>query len=139
MIKINQTVVDKEIGNCMQAVLASLFEKPLEETINIIDYLPCWAIPFMEWVESIGYEYEGVMSPAKTIEESYKDLKEVESVGGYFFASVPSKNFDGTYHAVVMDADGVVIHDPSPEKQWEGVDIISSGDVEYWYLFKRAS
>lgn len=138
MIKINQTVVDKEIGNCMQAVLASLFEKELEETINVINYPEdTWFTHFYQWIESAGYVYDGVMNPAKNKEESYEDLKNINNVLGYLYAVVPSKTFDGASHAVIIDTNGIVVHDPNPNKAWEGIDVVSSGDICYWYLFSR--
>ena len=121
----------------MQAVLASLFEKELDETINVIDYLDDgWAIPFFDWVESFGFDYVGVMAPAETVEQSKKDLSSLYAVGGFFYASVPSKNYKGISHAVIIDRNGLVVHDPHPQKAWEGINVVESGDIDYWYLFE---
>ena len=137
MKKVDQTVVDKGIGNCMQAVLASLFEKSLVETVNVMDYPEGkWAIPFMEWVESVGYEYVGTMDPADTTEETCRDLRSLYAVDGYFYASVPSRNFKDVSHAVIIDRSGVVVHDPNPKKQWLGENVVTSEDLNHWYLFE---
>lgn len=37
MIKVYQTMVDRGHGNCMQAVIASLLEKPLEEVPRFLE------------------------------------------------------------------------------------------------------
>jgi len=64
MKAVNQTIVDKGKGTCMQAVLASLFETEIEDTINIMEHPEAsWHIPFMEWLEaSTKYEYQGVVN-----------------------------------------------------------------------------
>jgi len=137
MKAIDQTLVCKGFGNCMQAVLASLFEKELTETINVME-LPedKWHIPFMNWIESIGYDYVGVMNSATTKKETYSDLRSQVAVKDYFYAVVPSKNFKKCSHAVIIDRNGVVAHDPNPKKQWQGIDVVESGDLQYWYRFE---
>ena len=139
MKAVDQTLVGKGMGNCMQAVLASLFEKELNETINVMD-LPedKWHIPFMEWIESIGYEYVGVMNSADTKKETYSDLLSQVAVKDCFYGVVPSKNFKRVTHSVIIDRKGVVIHDPNPKKQWQGVDVVDTGDLQYWYRFEPA-
>lgn len=139
MIKTDQTIVCKGFGNCMQAVLASLFEKELSETINVME-LPddAWHIPFMEWIDSVGYSYEGVMNACSSAEQNQRDLQDSEyCVGGFFYGVVPSKNFKSVTHAVIIDCNGLVVHDPNPDKKWLGVNIATSKDLIYWYQFKK--
>lgn len=137
MIKINQTVVDKGNGNCMQAVLASLFEVELDKTINVMD-LPetQWHIPFMEWIETVGYEYGGVIGKHDDNKETLKALSSLYAVGGYFYGVVNSKNFKGVTHAVIIDRQGIIVHDPNPDKKWEGINTVETGELIYWYLFE---
>lgn len=137
MIPVNQTVVDKVVGNCMQAVLASLFEVDLEKAINVMD-LPedGWHIKFIEWIESVGYNYSGVINAHTDISQTLKALNSVYAVEGYFYGVVPSKTFDGVTHAVIIDRAGKVAHDPNPNKKWEGVNVVITGDLIYWYLFE---
>lgn len=138
MIKVDQNNVNKGNGNCMQAVLASLFEVNLSDAINVMDYPdPGWHIPFMEWVESVGYSYIGVMNSADKKDETYSDLLNLESVRDHFYGVVPSRNFEGVTHAVVINRNGVVVHDPNPDRKWLGVDVVDSGDLIYWYLFEK--
>ena len=40
MTKAYQTIIDKSHGNCMQAAVASLFDKKLEEVPNFIEMKP---------------------------------------------------------------------------------------------------
>lgn len=140
MVKVNQSLVDGEKGDCFRAALASLFETDVEETINIIDFVESergWAIPFMEWVESIGYEYEYFVSPSEDSSLTYSELKNYQSVGGFFIASVESRNYEGGFHAVIIDTNGVVVHDPEPLKKWLGCDVVEGGLVG-WYVFEPA-
>lgn len=145
MTPIDQTIVDKGKGNCMQAVLASLFEQKFEDTIDVYDYSEReWVIPFMEWVESVGYEYEGVLNmfvnPTQGVtEESARlDLATHENTGGYFYAAVNSRSFEGVTHAVVIDLNGVVVHDPNPNKAWLGVDTVATKELLYIYMFSKS-
>ncbi len=137
MIKVNQTVIDKGIGNCMQAVLASLFEVELSEAINVME-LPedSWHIPFIEWIESVEYEYSGVINAHPDTRETFKALNSVHAIDGYFYGVVPSKTFEGVSHAVIIDREGKVVHDPNPNKKWEGINVVVTGDLVYWYLFE---
>ena len=138
MKPVNQTIVDKWKGTCVQAVLASLFETKLEETVNIMDFLDTgWQIPFMDWVEdNTPYEYAGVINAHDEKELTYEALQSVFAVKGYFYGVVPSKNFSDVTHAVIIDRGGVIVHDPDPKKKWLGLNPVESGELQYWYLFE---
>jgi len=138
--KVYQTVVSDVLGNCFQAALATLFSRTLDDTINVIDYPETeWHLPFHKWCKSIGYEWEGCIFVVGTGREPYDELKflsEPHAIDGHYIASVPSKNFEGITHAVIVGVDGIVAHDPNPKKQWLGVDVVASGDINYIYLFQ---
>ena len=136
MKKACQQVVDKDHGDCMQAVMASLFELPLEKVPEFIKYKE-WFEPFWNFLKSQGYEYIGMrhnrnysnlMTPT---EECFRDFKFVSRLGitpkclykynginGYFYASVLSPKYfnwsQQTTHAVIIDRDLNIVHDPSP-------------------------
>ena len=134
MIKVFQTVVGKGKGNCAQAAFASLLEVPLEEAINIMDYsIEEWHTPLCKWFDDIGYEWT-VHSTPEEKDKAYEDLKSQYAIKGCFYASVPSKNFKNTTHAVIINRDGIVVHDPHPEQAWVDIDVVDSGDLNYWYL-----
>ncbi len=144
MKPVDQTIVDEDRGNCMQAALASLFEQKFEDTINVYDYPEGeWVAPFMKWVESIGYEYEGVLNmlvnPLQGItrKRALRDISKLESVGGYFYGVVNSRSFKDVTHAVIIDALGIVAHDPNPNKAWQGVDTIATKELLYIYTFGK--
>lgn len=140
MIRIDQTDTSRETGNCMQAVLASLFEKELSETVNTIVFNDNnWYKHFFSWVESVGYSYCGVMNQASTKEQTYLDLACLYAVGGFFYASVPSKTHHNETHAVIINRAGRVVHDPNPDKKWLGINVVDSRDLLYWYMFEPAN
>lgn len=134
---IDQTIVDSEKGNCMQAVLASLFEKTLDETINVIE-LPeeSWFQDFISWVnENTDFTFETIVNAHDDEDYTYNALKSLYAINGLFYGVVPSKVFEGCSHAVLIDRNGIVVHDPNPNKLWQGIDAVKTGELEYWYLF----
>jgi hypothetical protein len=140
MIKVDQTITERGKGNCMQAALSSLFHTDMDKTINIIDHIDSgWQIPFMCWIASIGYEYDGVYTAFVDMDKTKENLKDSPSVSGYLLAAVPSKNHNGVSHAVIINNNGLVVHDPHPKMGWLGVNVVESGEISYWYLFSEAN
>ena len=122
-------------GDCMRATIASLLDLELEAVPHFI-LLPehLWNYVLTMFLWSLGWSYEGCMSYSKT-ESNILNME--DSFNGYFYASVPSRNFEGKTHAVVININGVVIHDPSPTKKYQGENVIETGSICYWYLVKR--
>ena len=139
MIKVYQTIIDKKHGNCMQAVIASLFEKPLEEVPHFLEQ-ESWFGSMWKYLNDNGYDYDGSLLNKyynqiwQTKADCFnkpkyyykhiitpKKLYKEEGVNGYFFASVLSpRHFswgerDDSQHAVVIDRDYNIVHDPNPE------------------------
>lgn len=138
MKKVYQTIVDKDHGNCMQAVVASLFEKELGEVPNFIEFGKDWCIKFMDYFWDLGYEPTNIyryMTLTKKNEEerySYEKMKKIVEydggIDGYFYATVPSQTFDDRTHAVVVNKELNVVHDPNPNQEaleLESDDILS--------------
>lgn len=112
MKKVYQTIVDKDKGNCMQAVVASLFEVDLNNVPDFLNFGDDWFWEFLYYFRDKGYK------PSYIYKNKNYDLKDVAifdgGVNGYFYASVPSATFDGLTHAVVVNMDLNVVHDPNP-------------------------
>lgn len=137
MIKIDQTVVHQGNGNCQQAVIASLLDLKLEEVPNFIeDPKNFWHIlwDFMEeqGYSDIGWEYPNAENP--TLKER---LEFDGGWEGYFPATVPSQTFEDRTHAVIIDNNLKVVHDPNPNKKalkCKPEDIINVIVKGGWYI-----
>lgn len=101
----------------MQAVIASLFEVELDEVPEFIKLGERWFFMMKKFFKDRGYPGLTYINRNEVMDTEF--LKRVAKfdggVNGYFYASVPSQLFgDGIGHAVVVDADLNIVHDPSP-------------------------
>jgi hypothetical protein len=102
----------EEQGNCMQAVLASVFELPLEQAFNAVDYGDDdWYEHLQEWLAGRGLYFQCF-------------IPEAEPPPGYHL--IGGKGPTGIQH-VVVGKGGAVVHDPVPggypivSPEWTGV------------------
>lgn len=128
MTPVFQTNTTKGQGNCMQAAFATLFDLDLDQVPNFIKYSENqWFKVFRYFVESMGYPYNGCR------QSDY--LKEGPNVNGYVKATVPSRTHGGEVtHSVIIDTNGLVVHDPNPNKLWLGENIVESGEMYDWWV-----
>jgi hypothetical protein len=123
MKKVFQKIVCKGKGDCVRATIASLFDKEYEE---VPDFSPDHAQGYelLKFFRAQGYDYSyfnrredghqlqsGVLCP--TIEEV---AKYDGGINGYFYASVKSQTFENVSHAVVVDVELNIVHDPNPNQ-----------------------
>ena len=151
MKKMFQTIIDKDTGNCTQAVIASLFELPLEKVPNFISFKDKWFDMLWKFINDRGYEFEGSLCNTKfPVGNEYSDrpsniptLKEMSGVDGFFYASVLSPKYykrDDNFnsHAVIVDQNCKIVHDPNPEyaaiKSYPEADIIGYDGVINVYV-----
>lgn len=152
MKKVFQTVVDKGFGNCMQAATASVLNLEMHEVPNFIEYLDCKDtgphFELMKFVNGLGYDYTIWTSSYRngkeklvlrnSIAETKAVLDADGGVDGYFYASVQSRTFDDVSHAVVIDKDMNIVHDPNPNQlalnltEMDILDIMTMSDK--WYI-----
>lgn len=131
MKEVDQTIVEQFRGDCHRAVIASIFELGIEQVPNFRLYSDSdWFRIYYYFLYALGYEYIG----SKKLPN---DLNLDNSLDGYFDAVVKSKTFENTYHAVVIDSSGLVVHDPNPNKRWKGINVVDSVELEYWYIFNK--
>jgi len=125
MKKVFQNRVCKGTGDCCRAVIASLFDKEMDE---VPEFFPDrnQGIELLNYFESHGYNptfYDRTEGGCLTPDEKrkYPSIEEVAKydggIGGYFYASVPSQTFDDVSHAVIVDTDLNVVHDPNPNQK----------------------
>jgi hypothetical protein len=126
-------------GNCMQAVVASLLELSLDDVPNFIDS-DLWWDDYVNFMKQEGYEYINVYYNPNAYkndeirEESLiNNIKNHEGVNGYFKAVVASPKYweseQGT-HAVIIDKDLNIVHDPSPNYQ-DVIDYPEADEIGY--------
>ena len=134
MQRVEQRLVDKGKGDCMTAVLASLLDIPYEAVPNF-NFLPewIWHNVYIMYLWSLGWEYDG-----NGHHDSWDVANGEGSFNGFYEVSIPSRTYDpeeGITHAVVMDTDFICVHDPHPNKKWQGENI--KDDYLYFYGVKR--
>lgn len=141
MKKIYQTIIDKKIGNCMQAAIASLFDKELDEVPNfILESEDKWFNSMYNFMKENGCNYNGTLHNKNystlwhPTQNCFKETKwhrpsimtkkalyKHNGVNGLFYAGVLSPKFfswqEPATHAVIIDRDYNVVHDPSPAYQ----------------------
>lgn len=126
MTPVDQVIIDKGRGDCERACIASLLDLPLTAVPNFIE-IPEWHRHLVRYyfMNSCGWEHEG------TIAADLFDPVKYPSMNGFYYASVPSKNFADTFHAVILGEDGIITHDPSPHKQYQGVHMKDTGMLTF--------
>lgn len=130
MKPIDQVIFDPGKGDCMAACIASILELPLDAVPNLSN-LPKWnwTSIFISFMYHFGWEFEG-MGYSSSINAD-------EGIHGYYIAGVPSANFKDCEHAIVIDRTGLCVHDPSPKKQYQGVNVIEEEKLIDFYSFVK--
>lgn len=138
MKPVKQTLVCGKNGTCMQAALASLFETDINKTIDVMKSSEKnWMPDLIYWVRTnTVYEYKGIVSAHEDSSKTLDALQSLYAVNGFFYGVVPSRNFKGESHALIIDRNGIVVHDPNPDNKWLGVDTVLTKELEYWYRFE---
>jgi len=122
MKKVFQTIIDTKRGNCMQAVVASLFDLPLEDVPNFIEISSTEDTNYFMVMRKFFAErgYNNLCCVNKTEDKDTELLKKIAKfdggVNGYLYASVPSQTFENVFHSVVIDTDLNIVHDPNPNQ-----------------------
>ena len=130
MQPVDQSTVTPTEGDCMRAVVASLFDLPLDAVPHFMRFNEKdWWRVYLGFFWALGWE----VGEWKTEGEIDPD----SGIDGFFDAAVPSKTFPSSKHAVVIDSRGVVVHDPNPNKLWLGVNVLESGDLVGYYTMRR--
>ena len=116
MKKVYQTIVDNTRGDCARAVVASLFEYDICDIPNFIEthHIRNMHQQIFDFYEARGYNPCFVHKRNKDTNELINVAKYDKGINGYFYASVPSQTFEGVSHAVVVDSDLNIVHDPNP-------------------------
>jgi len=144
MKKVYQTIIDVGKGNCMQAAIASLFELELDDVPNFKEE-PNWVTSMFYFVQKYDYEIDGTFynktngiwngTLMSRYQNRFESINDMEGVNGYFYAVVYSPKYhmfaehpkDAPTHAVIIDKDFNVVHDPNPENK--GIEKYPYADI----------
>ena len=120
MIENRQRIVNSKRGDCFRACITSILNIPNDPSLPTPDD-PRWFIKWSKFLAQFGLE----------IVYEHKSFWR----RGYWIASVPSLNFKGVSHAIVMSGDRVRF-DPTKKKGYKkgrnllGKEVIQGG----WYF-----
>lgn len=120
-----QRIVDPGNGDCLKAAIASLMDEDYENVPHFISFGERWWSELYSYLKLKGYRgkidlYNPVIWPDTLPEWSLARLKEFEGIDGVFYATVcspkynPNGELSGVTHAVLVDSDFNVVHDPNP-------------------------
>lgn len=162
MIKIYQTILGKN-GNCLQAVVASLFGFELQDVPHFTAYRKRWYIHFLNFIR-IGCDYKGTIYNVRNLyllsktkaamgEDKFPVIKNNQEPGidGLFIALVFSPKYfsfkdymrgKARMHAVIIDRNFEIIHDPNPNykdiKEYPMYPIIGYNGIVEILIIKKA-
>ena len=133
--KVLQKTVKKGSGDCARAAMATLFGKKLDEIPQFFpDSKQTWNI--FKYFKNEGYKPTFYKR-----NENKVSLEEVAKydggINGYFYASVPSQTFKNGNHAVIVDTELNVVHDPNPNQlalKLKPEDVASIIVVKDWMI-----
>ena len=139
MIPINQRIVKQGSGDCMRVAVASLLELPYGHVwdfmaIGAATGTPArpsgsWFIALWEFLAAYGFEFYGTGYPNE--DKTPPDLYKSPHYKGHIIASVPSRTHEGGKHSIIIDLAGQCVHDPNPNKRWQGALIVPN-ILDYW-------
>ena len=131
MRNVYQTIIHQGDGDCLRAAAASILDLSIDQVPHFIKFSGdshIWHDVFMYFFWALGYEYYGCTNLTAV------DMHKEPGIDGLFIASVPSKTFEGSTHAVVIDQDANVVHDPNPNEAWLGENVYEV--ASYFYNFE---
>jgi hypothetical protein len=117
MKKVFQTRTSKDNGNCAQAVIATLFGMEIEDVPDFVSnhHIKPMAAEIVKFHRNKGFKAGYIYKNDHKMGKSLLDIaNNDDGVNGFFYAVVKSKTFEGSLHAVVVDKELNIIHDPNP-------------------------
>lgn len=138
MKKVNQKEIHKGTGDCMRASIASVLEIDLQAVPHLTRTAKDkWFQVLYYFMISYEYKYCGMWHPWN--KKRRRPLKQ-HSINGYYLGIVNSRSYPkdkNITHMVVIDQNLKVVHDPNPNKKWQGENLKDNPDFEGCYLFRK--
>ncbi len=130
-----------EAGDCLRASVASLFDFELHQVPHFILFGDKWWQVLCDFIYSLGDEVHDCVYPHKHSTKRIRSrLKKEANVNEVILAigknTILEKGCE-SYHAILIDGGGFVIHDPRDKADWLGINIIENGMLAYWIPIRR--
>jgi len=132
MIPVEQQLIDSNKGDCMRATVASLLNLPMDAVPNFLLSEELYHDVYVSFFWAHGWNYIGNISAGL----NPLPIDATKSINGYFPASVKSYLFNNNTHSVIMDVNGIVAHDPSPGKYYQGKKVYGTAELLSWEGFE---
>jgi len=133
---VNKAVEDIVPGDCLRASVATLFNLNL---LQVPHFLLFDKSDEGAWWNMFWWFFRAFEWDVQCYEYVTKDkLTSIQDIDGHYMASVPS-TFPNADHSVVIDANGTIVHDPSPMEFYKGkniYDIEDQSSVEVLVIVK---
>jgi len=132
MKPVMQTEIHLGHGDCQRAVIASLLELDPQMVPHFAMFRArYWWHVLHYFLYALGWELEGCMNPP--IDERFHANLAECGIDGYHYAGVYSRTYPDVKprvtHAVIIDSQGVVVHDPNPNQLWAGENVFEQSDI----------
>ena len=144
MNKVYQKNISGINGDCMQAAFASLLDLNLDDVPKFIEFGDQWFSEIFKFIKDHGCYFRGYLYGGKDVLEEFhvSNVSKSDGIGGFFYASVNSPKYykEGGTHAVIVDKNLNIAHDPNPE--YQGVkyplsdELGNNGILEIWVIEK---
>ena len=92
---------------------------------------------FDNYIMLLGYKYHGTGFPIGDKYPKGDKLSKSPNIKGYVIASVPSRTFKDVTHSVVVNLKGKVVHDPNPNKAWQGINVLKTKELVCWNMVSK--
>ena len=140
MIAADQTIVDKITGDCTRACIASMLDLEIDAVPHFARFedkrfrSDMWFRVMTSFLKEFGYKYFGTGWVLSEDRPHGQILNESPNINGFVMATVQSRTFEGVGHSVVMNLEGLVVHDPNPNRLWQGINVIETKDLQHWMM-----
>lgn len=121
------------MGDCLRAAVASLCGLPYEQVPHFLQHVSWWEF-LRHWARERGFDFVCQYPRGGSIRWALAGGDIPDGCTGLFIGLGPSARFEGMRHAVLVDEDLVLVHDPHPARLGLGgpVDEVLIATAPYW-------
>ena len=139
----DQILTGQTNSNCLQACLATVFQMNMDKVVNVVEetnIVQTWQEALIKWLEPLHIRFtDTLLANCISREDTLYKLGKTRNVNGMIIANVDSPDYANVMHSVIINVDGVCIHDPHPDKPNLGRDLVADHALRNWYELKHKS